>query len=163
LIPTSATSPPVEPESEVDAARPPGGPGRRRLLPRSIGVRPVLLLAGVGVLLAAWDDALVPVLVSAGIWSTTAVGLGMVLGRAGQISLGQAAMVGLGAYTAMKASGEWGWPGEAVVVAGVVAGLVSAAIAAPVLRLRGLYLALATLAYGLIFERLVVALRSAWR
>ncbi len=76
------------------------------------------------------------------------VGLSLVLltGYAGQISLCQLTFLGVGAFVMGKISGGDSWWG--LVVAVVVSGVVGALVALPALRLRGLYLALATLAFG---------------
>ncbi|HLF70346.1 MAG TPA: branched-chain amino acid ABC transporter ATP-binding protein/permease [Actinomycetota bacterium] len=86
--------------------------------------------------------------------ATAAVALNLVCGLAGQISLGHAALVGIGAYTAALVSRDGGpgfpWTLLAAGGAGVLAGLV---FGVPSLRVRGQYLALVTLAGGFIFFR----------
>lgn len=76
------------------------------------------------------------------------VGLSLVLltGYGGQVSLGQFAFVGIGAFTMGKVAGGGSWLGLLAAI-GVSAG-VGVLIALPTLRLRGLYLALATLAFA---------------
>ena len=76
------------------------------------------------------------------------VGLSLVLlvGYAGQVSLCQLTFMGIGAFTMGKAFGGASWWG--LLLAVVVSGAVGALVALPVLRLRGLYLALATFAFG---------------
>jgi branched-chain amino acid transport system permease protein len=76
------------------------------------------------------------------------VGLSLVLltGYAGQVSLCQLTFLGIGAFTMGKIAGGGSWWGLVAAVA-VSAG-VGAVVALPALRLRGLYLALATLAFG---------------
>jgi branched-chain amino acid transport system permease protein len=90
------------------------------------------------------------VAIYAGIAAVGAMGLNLLTGFTGQISLGQAAFLGVGAYTAAYAGGELGWP---LVVWLPTAGLLGAAIGAVIgpfaLRLRGNYLAIVTL--GLVF------------
>ncbi|GFO60029.1 branched-chain amino acid ABC transporter permease [Geomonas silvestris] len=91
------------------------------------------------------------VLIFVGINSMLALGLNLLLGYAGQISLGQAAFFGLGAYgsgvlTTQYAFDPWL---SMVLVALVVAGF-AFAIGFPVLRLKGHYLAMATLGVGVI-------------
>ena len=87
-----------------------------------------------------------------------AIGLNLVLGFGGQISFAQSAFFGIGAYTfgAMQAHG---WP---AIAAAPVAVLLTAGIGAllgwPALRLRGHYLALATIAFSLIMGELMVDL-----
>ncbi|MGO9137622.1 MAG: branched-chain amino acid ABC transporter permease [Syntrophales bacterium] len=91
------------------------------------------------------------VLVFVGIYTILAVALNLLLGLAGQISLGQAAFFGLGAYisgvlTATYAANPW----IAMVVAGVVVGIIAFVLGFPILKLRGHYLAMATLGMGII-------------
>jgi branched-chain amino acid transport system permease protein len=76
------------------------------------------------------------------------VGLSLVLlvGFAGQVSLCQLTFMGIGAFTMGKTLGGDSWWGLLLAVA--VSGAVGALVALPTLRLRGLYLALATLAFG---------------
>jgi branched-chain amino acid transport system permease protein len=76
------------------------------------------------------------------------VGLSLVLlvGYAGQVSLCQLTFMGIGAFVMGKAFGGGSWWGMLLAV--VISGAVGAAVALPALRLRGLYLALATFAFG---------------
>ncbi|MFZ0248918.1 MAG: ABC transporter permease [Acidimicrobiales bacterium] len=76
------------------------------------------------------------------------VGLSLVLlvGYAGQVSLCQLTFMGIGAFVMGKTFGGGSWWG--VLLAVVVSGAVGALVALPTLRLRGLYLALATFAFG---------------
>jgi branched-chain amino acid transport system permease protein len=86
-----------------------------------------------------------------------AIGLTVLVGTAGQLSLGHAFFVGLGAYTYTLLAGEGGEepaglglaPVLALVAAGLVAGLAGAAFSPIAGRLRGIYLGLASL--GLVF------------
>lgn len=67
----------------------------------------------------------------------------------GLLSLGNAAFMGIGAYTSALLTLHLGWPFAAVVAAGaVLPALVALLIGAPTLRLAGVYLAMATLAFG---------------
>jgi branched-chain amino acid transport system permease protein len=88
------------------------------------------------------------------IYSLLAVSLNIVLGYAGQIALGHAAFFGIGAYTAALltagGSGFLFWP--AFLAAGAVTGLSGLLIGIPTLRLKGHYLALATLGFGEIMK-----------
>jgi branched-chain amino acid transport system permease protein len=78
-----------------------------------------------------------------------AVSLNIVLGLAGQLSLGQAGFWGIGAYTSAILTVTYGWPFAGGLLAGILlATLFGIAIGAPALRLRGVYLALATLGFG---------------
>jgi branched-chain amino acid transport system permease protein len=91
------------------------------------------------------------VLVFVGIYTILAVALNLLLGLAGQISLGQAAFFGLGAYisgvlTATHAANPW----VAMVIAVIAVGIIAFVLGFPILKLRGHYLAMATLGMGII-------------
>jgi branched-chain amino acid transport system permease protein len=67
----------------------------------------------------------------------------------GQLSLGNAAFQGIGAYTAVLLGMRAGWPFAASLLAGVALGALAAfLLGLPVLRLRGVYLAIATIGFG---------------
>jgi len=80
------------------------------------------------------------------------VGLSILVGYAGQISLGQAGMVALGAYGSGVATVSHGWSPLAGVAVGMALTLTVAAVTSLLIRLRGLYLALATLALGMLIQ-----------
>lgn len=86
------------------------------------------------------------------IWSTAALGLNFLMGGAGQIHLGYGAVMAIGAYTSVHLV-RAGVPLEVAMIAG---GLASAAIGivfgAAALRVKGLYLAMATLAMQYIVD-----------
>lgn len=84
------------------------------------------------------------------------VSLNLLVGFAGQISLGHAGFFGIGAYTTalLTAGGSGGAVWLGLVAATVVTALVGAAIGVPTLRLKGHYLALATLGFGEIMRQL---------
>jgi branched-chain amino acid transport system permease protein len=91
------------------------------------------------------------VLVFIALNAIAALGLSMVMGFAGQVSLGQAAFFAIGAYTSAVLSRDAGVPPVAAMGAAVVAGgVVAAAIGVPIFRLSGLLLAMATLGFGVI-------------
>ena len=75
-----------------------------------------------------------------------ALSLVVLTGYAGQISLCQLTFLGVGAFTMGKVAGGDSWWG--VILAVMVSGALGAVVALPALRLRGIYLALATLAFG---------------
>jgi branched-chain amino acid transport system permease protein len=91
------------------------------------------------------------------IFMIAALGLNILTGLAGQVSLGHAFFMGVGAYTAAVFGGTstnalWGlqWPiWAAVLLGGVAAALVGLLVAPTAVRVRGLYLAIVTL--GLVF------------
>lgn len=94
-------------------------------------------------------------------WAVAVLGLNLVVGFAGEISLGHAAFMGTGAYTAVILAADHGWPLAATLPAAlVVTGVLGFVIGVPALRFHGLYLAFVTLAVGAAFNPLVKRLRS---
>ncbi|MFI5355260.1 MAG: branched-chain amino acid ABC transporter permease, partial [Desulfobaccales bacterium] len=86
-----------------------------------------------------------------GIHTLLVVGLNLLLGYAGQISLGHAAFFGLGAYTSGILTATYGVNPWLALLAGlVVSGGAAFLIGIPALKLRGYYLAMATLGFGII-------------
>jgi branched-chain amino acid transport system permease protein len=91
------------------------------------------------------------VLIYAGIYTIVTSGLCLLMGYAGQISLGQAAFYGLGAYTSAILTVSYGTSPSIALVTGVVlTTAVAYGFGIPILRLQGHYLAMATLAFGII-------------
>jgi branched-chain amino acid transport system permease protein len=84
--------------------------------------------------------------------AVVAIGLNLLSGYTNQLSFGHAGFLAIGAYTAALATIHFpGLPVPAtLLVAGVVTGLVGLALGVPCLRLEGLYLAMATLAFGFV-------------
>jgi len=84
------------------------------------------------------------------------LGLNIVTGYSGQISIGHSAFFGIGAYTTMILIADHGWPFLATLpVAGALGFAVGAVIGIPALRIRGLYLSLITLGLALAFPAIV--------
>lgn len=89
-------------------------------------------------------------------------GLYVTVGMAGQINIAQSAFVGVGAFAAAKLSG-YGVPVFFVLpLAALAAGLISILFAMPAARVKGLYLALTTLAAQAMFPIVIYALPSDW-
>ena len=107
-----------------------------------------------------FGEGILPSMILAGILGIAAVGLGLLAGRAGLVSLGQAGLAAVGGYGAAYAAVRWDWPAEAALLFGMLAGLVTAWLTSPICRLRGFYLATATLTFAVIVQRLLVALTS---
>lgn len=85
----------------------------------------------------------------AGINALVAIGLVILMGYAGQVSLGQAGFYGIGAYVSSILSLRFGFPVTiSVAIAMLVAAISAILLAVPALRLRGHYLAVATLGFG---------------
>ncbi len=86
-----------------------------------------------------------------GISTMVTVGLCLLMGYTGQVSLGQAAFYGLGAYFSAVLSKTYGLnPWLAMLIAAAVTGAFAFIVGYPIFRLRGNYLAMATLGLGLI-------------
>ncbi len=91
------------------------------------------------------------VAINVGLAAIVCVGLNVLIGYAGQISLGHAGFFGLGAYSSAILTESYAWPPLLALLAGMVlVGLLAFAVARPILRLRGHYLAMATLGLGII-------------
>lgn len=91
-------------------------------------------------------------MVLAGIYAILAMGLSLFLGYAGQISLGHAAFFGMGAYTTAILTTRHAIPTfVAFWVSAAVAAIAAYLIGKPILKLKGYFLALATLGFGEIF------------
>jgi branched-chain amino acid transport system permease protein len=83
-------------------------------------------------------------------WAIVALGLNILTGYNGQISLGHGAFVALGGYTSAILMFDHNWPFWATIpIAGLLTGAVGFLVGVPALRLTGPYLAIATLALAL--------------
>jgi len=86
------------------------------------------------------------------------LGLNLLIGFAGQISLGHAGFLGIGAYASAVLPTHFGWhPVLAMAAGAVVTGLLAGLVARPIFKLKGHYLAMATLGLGIILN---IALRN---
>lgn len=91
-----------------------------------------------------------------------AIGLGLLTGYAGQISLGQAALLGIGGFTAGILTNDVGIPFPFDVVGAIMVGaLVGVVLGLPALRLRGLYLALATMGFHFVVVYFLIRYQAA--
>jgi len=130
----------------------------RATAPYGLGLAAVLVIPALVNVIPGVAPGYVLYLVSlALIYAIVAIGLGILIGHTGQISLGHAGFFAIGAYASALLTLRLGLP---FVVAVLVAGSVSAAIGfllgLPALRLSGPYLAVATLGFGLAIPQLVV-------
>jgi len=92
-----------------------------------------------------------------GIAGIGAIGLNILIGYTGQISLGHGAFFGVGAYSAAILASKVGCPfGLSVLAAGVVTAMVGMIFGMPSVRLKHLYLCIATLAGQFIIEYVLV-------
>lgn len=86
------------------------------------------------------------------------LGLNLLIGFAGQISLGHAGFLGIGAYASAVLPTHFGWHPLLAMSAGAAAtGILAALVARPIFKLKGNYLAMATLGLGIIIS---IALRN---
>ena len=117
----------------------------------------VLLIAGCLIAPLVIGTYWVSLMVFIGIYVIVALGLNLLTGYTGQISLGHAAFFAVGAYTSAVLTGKFGlsfW--LALPASGVLAALLGIFIGLPALRLKGLYLAIATMGFGFIVEEIIV-------
>ena len=85
------------------------------------------------------------------IFALAVLGLNLLMGFAGQVSLGHAGFFGIGAYAVAVAPTHWGVPSWAALLAGAASsGLIAYLVGRPILKLKGHYLAVATLGMGLL-------------
>lgn len=125
----------------------------RRLLPGAGFLAAAGFAVGIPWLLSPSNQS---VYVSMGLAVMVTVGLTLLMGFAGQISLGQAAFFLVGAYVAGILAARGVPTVLALIIAPLATGLLAAAVGVPLLRLRGNYLAFATLALQLILLAVVV-------
>ncbi|WP_166791689.1 ABC transporter permease subunit [Cryobacterium frigoriphilum] len=110
----------------------------------------ILVLAAIIIPFTA-SPAMMNVAVFAMIFALPAIGLNLLMGLAGQVSLGQAAFFAIGAYTHAILLTKFDLPGPVAAVGAIVmAMIVALLVGLPLMRLRGHYLALATLGLGFI-------------
>jgi branched-chain amino acid transport system permease protein len=94
-------------------------------------------------------------LIISGIYILLALGLNLIIGYTGQVSLAHAAFYGIGAYTAAILSVRFNSPfWFNVFAAGFFAGLFGMLLGLPTIRLAGHYLGIATLTFGIIIEQI---------
>jgi branched-chain amino acid transport system permease protein len=92
----------------------------------------------------------------AGIYIILAVSLNLIIGFAGQVSLGHAAFYGIGAYASTLTALSWNLPYPLLaLIAMLVGGLCGLALGLPTLRLREDYLAIVTLGFGVIIDLVI--------
>jgi branched-chain amino acid transport system ATP-binding protein len=118
----------------------------------SLMVAPVIVLVAVAIHFANGYQVYIISLV--GLSAIVGIGLNILLGLTGQISLGHVGFYAIGAYTAglLMVRLDWSfW--LALPAAGLVAGLAGTVLSIPALRVRGPYLAMVTIAFGFVVEQ----------
>ena len=114
-------------------------------------VTAVLSLLFLGLPFIIKSNYLLSVFIVIGIYALVVEGLGLLMGYAGQVSFGQAAFFGIGGYAVAILSTRYHWDTvAALAAAAIIPSVVAFIIGRPTLKLRELYLALATLAFGLL-------------
>ena len=150
-------------QSEETAGAPPQG----RFRPSAAGWAARYAVAGAIVAfvfllpLIVPDESSANLIITAAIFACVALSMNMLTGYLGQLSLGHQAFFGIGAFVAATLVTTNGLPFIAGIVAGGLSGAVAAVILGGVaLRIRGLYLAIVTLAYGLLAENSLFLIRG---
>jgi branched-chain amino acid transport system permease protein len=116
-------------------------------------------------LIIAWGGGLEPFyqgqLTRVIIYAIAIVGLNVATGYTGLVSVGHSAFFGLGAYTTGVLVVRYGWQAEYTIpVALVLCFVVGLVVGLPAIRIRGLYLAMVTLAFGVAFPEVVARFES---
>jgi branched-chain amino acid transport system permease protein len=114
---------------------------------------PLLVLAGVLLALPLLlpNNFYYDIVIRMAINAIIVLGLNLLIGFAGQISLGHAGFVGIGAYATAILPTHFGWhPIFAMLAGAAIASAIAAIVARPIFRLKGHYLAMATLGLGII-------------
>ena len=120
---------------------------------------PVLLTVVMAVLPFGMDTYWTEVAVNVGLYALLALSLNVILGQAGIFHMGHAAFYAVGAYTYGLLNTYFGLGFWAVLpVGGIMAALFGLMLGFPVLRLKGDYLAIVTLAFGEIIKEIVTCL-----
>ena len=135
----------------ASAAPPPATPARRRRWGRAAITGVVLWLIGLGVPFAL-DQTWVFIAALFAVYAVVALSQDIVLGRAGMFDMGHAVYFGVGAYVTAILNLQFGWSILATWPLAVIAAtLLGAVLAAPIVRLRGDYLLVATIGFNAIF------------
>jgi len=122
---------------------------------------PVFVVAVMYVTLFQLSEHYLGLMTEVAIYSIIFLSFTVVTGFSGQISLCQMTFAGFGAFTAGQLATDHGWPFlVAMVAGGFVAAVCGAVVALPALRLGGLYLALATLAFAVMADEFLFPLND---
>jgi branched-chain amino acid transport system permease protein len=124
---------------------------------RALGT--VVVLGGIALAMFSLDDFWLLIVTKAVVFSVIFLSITVIIGMAGQISLCQATFAAVGGFTTAQLVDTWNLPVLLTVVVGAaLAAVVGALLAIPALRLGGIYLALATLAFAMMFDSILVPL-----
>lgn len=124
---------------------------------------PVLVIAAVVIAIPFFVQSAYMLRVATLVWTAglTVIGLNLLMGHAGQVSLGHAGFGGIGAYAVAILPTHYGvHPLAAFLIGITAAGLLAYVVGRPILRLKGHYLAVATLGMGILI--FMVIQNEAW-
>lgn len=139
---------------------------KKRVFPKDLWIYAMVIAAFLlvnvldqaGYVKSALRGQLIPICV----YIVLAISLNLVVGISGELSLGHAGFMGVGAFAGIVAAAAFSGIEStvlrlilAMLVGGIFAGLAGALIGIPVLRLRGDYLAIVTLAFGEILKNII--------
>ena len=116
-------------------------------------VHPATLLVVAALIVLPWvepDKFTLHILSLIAIASIAAMGLQVLLGYSGQLSIGQAAFYGIGAYTSALLTARLGVPFPLALIGAGAAAAIASLLMVPITRLTGAYLAVATLGFSII-------------
>jgi branched-chain amino acid transport system permease protein len=118
-----------------------------------------IVAAGIFLAMFSFDDFWLLIVTKAVVFGVIFLSITVITGMAGQISLCQATFAAVGGFATAQLVHEWDLPVLLTMVLGaLLAAAVGALLAVPALRLGGIYLALATLAFALMFDSILVPL-----
>lgn len=129
-----------------------------------IRLLPVILVAAIVIILPLFFPSAYYYRIGAlvFIFALAVVGLNLLMGFAGQVSLGHAGFLGIGAYSVAIGPVHFGAPSWLCLFVGaILSGAVAFAVGRPILKLKGHYLAVATLGFGLLVA-IVLTNEAGW-
>src|SRR5919106_701204 len=128
----------------VAAGKPPSGI-ERRTIAHAVGIAIFVLLLFF-LLPSLTSNYWLQICTQVVVYSVVALGLAILVGRVGMVSLGQIALLALGGWIALRLGFATGLPFPILMLAaGLITGIIGVIVGLPALRLSGLYLALITL------------------
>ena len=132
-------------EMALAAPAPPHARPSLAVTVRLIAVAAIFVFALFGVP-ALTDSYWLQIMMSVAIYSIVTLGLGVLIGRVGMVSLCQFVLVAIGAWVALRLDYLWNIPFPIIIlIAGLITSVIGVGVGLPALRLSGLYLALITL------------------
>ena len=131
--------------SDAQTVKAPSAPRRFAIWLPLVLLAVVPLISSNPYLLSVWTFILLSLIV--------VIGLDLLVGYSGQLSLGHGVFVTIGGYASALLTTKLGWNGWSAIPAGMIAsGIIAFVIGVPTLRLRGYYLAMATLGFPVVLD-----------